>query len=98
MGRSAAVVGEHWHDRRQEHSCGNRSSNTDPACGSFGLSPEMPADVGLEVAAWPENQSSEVRGAAADALGMLGEHAASAVPALTEYLAHEDTFVRRGGS
>ena len=92
------MVREHWHDRRQEQSCGNRSSYTAPACDSFSLSPEMPADVGLEVAAWPENQSSEVRGAAADALGMLGEHAASAVPALTQFLAHEDKNVRRGGS
>ena len=98
MNKSAAVIREHWHDRRQEQSCGNRSSYTAPACDSFRLSPEMPADVGLEVAVWSENQGSEVRGAAADALGDLGGHAASAVPALTEYLAHEDTFVRRGGS
>ena len=44
-----------------------------------------------------ENQSSEVRMAAAEALGKLGEHAASAVPALTNYLAHEKAYVRRGG-
>ena len=44
-----------------------------------------------------ENQSSEVRGSAAEALGKLGEHAASAVPALTNYLAHENADVRRGG-
>ena len=57
----------------------------------------MPADVGLEVAAWPENQSSEVRGAAASALRLLGEHAALAVPALTECLADKDKKVRRDG-
>ena len=44
-----------------------------------------------------ENQSSEVRGSAAEALGLLGEHAASAVPALTNYLAHKKPYVRRGG-
>ena len=44
-----------------------------------------------------ENQSSEVGGYAAQALGELGEHAASAVPALTNYLAHERWQVRRGG-
>ena len=44
-----------------------------------------------------ENQSSEVRRAAAEALGKLGAHAASAVPALTNYLADEDGAVRRGG-
>ena len=54
-------------------------------------------DVGLEVAVWSGNQSSEVREIAAGALGKLGEHAASAVPALTKYLAHEDAEVRRGG-
>ena len=54
-------------------------------------------DAGLEVAAWSENQSSEVRYEAAYALGKLGEHAASAVPALTNYLAHENSDVRRGG-
>ena len=54
-------------------------------------------DVGLEVAVWSENQSSEVRCIAARALGELGEHAASAVPALTNYLAHENADVRRGG-
>ena len=54
-------------------------------------------DVGLEVAVWSENRSSEVIAAAASALGKLGEHAASAVPALTTYLAHEDAGVRRGG-
>ena len=53
-------------------------------------------DVGLEVAVWLENQSSEVRQLAANALGKLGEHAAPAVPVLTEYLAHEDYGVRRG--
>ena len=55
-------------------------------------------DVGLEVAVWSEHQSSEVRGRAACALGKLGEHAASAAPALTQYLAHDDKCVRRGGS
>ena len=54
-------------------------------------------DVGLEVAVWSENQSSEVRSAAAEALGKLGEHAASAVPALTNCLADEEGGVRRGG-
>ena len=54
-------------------------------------------DVGLEVVVWSENQSSEVREAAAKALGKLGEHAASAVPALAKCLAHEDARVRRGG-
>ena len=44
-----------------------------------------------------ENRSSEVREAAALALGKLGEHAASAVPALTKCLADEDEYVRRGG-
>ena len=44
-----------------------------------------------------ENHSSEVRYRAASVLGKLGEHAAPAVPALTEYLAHEDRYVRRGG-
>ena len=44
-----------------------------------------------------ENQSSEVRSAAAEALGKLGEHAASAVPALTKCLADEKWRVRRGG-
>ena len=34
---------------------------------------------------------------AAEALGKLGEHAASAVPALTKCLADEDADVRRGG-
>ena len=55
-------------------------------------------DVGLEVAVWSENQSSEVRQAAALALGELGEHAASAVPALTKCIADDDKGVRRGGS
>ena len=55
-------------------------------------------DAGLEVAVWSGNRSSEVIMAAAWALGQLGEHAASAVPALTNYLAHEDKDVRRGGS
>ena len=41
-------------------------------------------------------QSSEGRYRAAEALGKLGEHAAPAVPVLTEYLAHEDYGVRRG--
>ena len=50
------------------------------------------------MAVWSGNQSSEVRNAAGFALGKLGEHAASAVPALTEYLAHDDGGVRRGGS
>ena len=54
-------------------------------------------DVGLEVAVWSGKQSSEVRKTAAAALGKLGEHAASAAPALTKCLADEDTFVRRGG-
>ena len=54
--------------------------------------------MGLEVAVWSENQSSEVRQAAALALGELGEHAASAVPALTKCIAHDDEGVRRGGS
>ena len=99
MNSSAAVVREHWHDRRQEHSCGKRSSNTDPACDSCSLSLEMAfaRDVGLEVTVWPENQSSEVRQTAAEALGELGEHAASAVPVLTKYLEHENGDVRRGG-
>ena len=44
-----------------------------------------------------ENQSSEVRGSAAEALGKLGEHAASAVPALTKCLADHNPGVRRGG-
>ena len=44
-----------------------------------------------------ENQSSEVRHAAAEALGNLGEHAASAVPALTKYLEDKSEKVRRGG-
>ena len=44
-----------------------------------------------------ENQSSEVRRSAAAALGKLGEHAASAVPALTQCLADKIEFVRRGG-
>ena len=52
----------------------------------------------IEVAVWSENQSSEVCVAAADALGKLGEHAASAAPALTECLADDHEFVRRGGS
>ena len=43
------------------------------------------------------NRSSEVRSAAALALGKLGEHAASAVPALMKCLADEDRDVRRGG-
>ena len=55
-------------------------------------------DVGLEVAVWSENQSSEVRRASAGALGELGEHAASAVPALTKCIADDDKGVRRGGS
>ncbi len=55
-------------------------------------------DVGAEVAVWSENQSSEVRRAAAEALDKLGEHAASAVPALTKCLADGDMFVRSGGS
>ena len=99
MNASAAVLREHWHDRRQEHSCGTRSSNTEPACDSCHPSPEMPVrtDVGLEVAVWSENRSSEVRRAAADALADLGGHAASAVPALTKCLADEDEDVRRGG-
>ena len=44
-----------------------------------------------------ENRSSEVRQAAAEALGKLGEHAASALPALTKCLADKDERVRRGG-
>ena len=44
-----------------------------------------------------ENQSSEVRYNAAEALGNLGEHAASAVPALTKCLEDEDAGVRRVG-
>ena len=55
-------------------------------------------DVGLEVAVRSENQSSEVRQTAANALGKLGKHAASAVWALTMCLADENPFVRRGGS
>ena len=54
-------------------------------------------DVGLEVAVWSENQSSEVRQAAALALDELGEHAASAVPELTKCLADKYGYVRRGG-
>ena len=54
-------------------------------------------DVGLEVAVWSGKHSSEVCKAAAEALGKLGEHAGSAVPALTKCLAHEDGHVRRGG-
>ena len=100
MKASAAVAREHWHDRRQDHSCGKRSSNTDPACDTCSLSQEMAfaRDVGLEVTVWPENQSSEVRQTAAEALGELGEHAASAVWALTDRLADDDEGVRRGGS
>ena len=59
-------------------------------------------DVGLGVAVWSENQSSEVRQTAANALGKLGERRASdavvAVPALTMCLADENPDVRRGGS
>ena len=53
-----------------------------------------------------ENQSLEVRGSAAKALGKLGEHAASAAPALANFLVHGNTVygyvhvntdVRRGG-
>ena len=99
---SAAVVGEHWHDRRQGHSCGNRSSKTDPTCGSCIPAYSSARDAGhtdadLEVAVWSENQSSEVRKAAAKALGKLGEHAASAVPALKKCLADKEYNVRRGG-
>ena len=54
-------------------------------------------DVGLEVAVWSENQSSEVRKVAAEALGKLGEHAAPAVPALTKCVADKEENVRRGG-
>ena len=55
-------------------------------------------DVGPEVGGLVgENQIPEVRCSAAKALGKLGEHAASAVPALTNYLAQEDARVRRGG-
>ena len=100
-GWSAAVVREHWHDRRQEHSSGNRSENKSSACDRQLQSCARDAvctDVGLEVAVWSENQSSEVRQAAALALGELGEHAASAVPALTKCIAHDDEGVRRGGS
>ena len=49
------------------------------------------------MAVWSGNQSSEVRRTVASALGKLGEHAASAVPALTNYLAHENAGVRRVG-
>ena len=53
---------------------------------------------GFEVAVWSgRTRAREVRGAAAEALGKLGEHAASAVPALTKYLADESEDVRRGG-
>ena len=191
MQASAAVVGEHWDDRRQGHSCGTRSSNADPACDSCSPSPEMPVarmrgskwrcgrgepelggaprcrcgsgqarrarglgragahelpcargcrrpprwlvstgtiagrGTAAGIAAQTrtrhatvavrrqrcrlhgcgarsggvvgENQSSEVRCSAAEALGQLGEHAASAVPALTHCLAHKDANVRRGG-
>ena len=55
-------------------------------------------DVGLEVAVWSENQGSEVRYTTALALEKLGEHAASAAPALTKCLADDDEGVRRGGS
>ena len=44
-----------------------------------------------------EDQGSEVREAAGCALDELGEHAALAVPALTNDLSHEDSKVRRDG-
>ena len=50
------------------------------------------------MAVWSGKQSSEVRDKAAATLRKLGEHAASAVPALTKFLAHDDAGVRRGGS
>ena len=50
------------------------------------------------MAVWSGKHSSEVRAAAAFVLGKLGEHAAPAVPALTEYLVHEEEgYVRRDG-
>ena len=54
-------------------------------------------DLGLEAPVWSADQNSEVRLQAAEALGKLGEHAASAVPALTKCLADKDWQVRRGG-
>ena len=100
MQTSAAVVGEHWRDRRQGHSSGKSQLNHGPGMRQLQSVARDAGctDAGLEVAVWSgENQSSEVRSAAAEALGKLGEHAASAVPALTKYLEHENGDVRRGG-
>ena len=50
------------------------------------------------MAVWSgRTRAREVRWAAARALGNLGEHAASAAPALTKYLAYEKGDVRRAG-
>ena len=46
----------------------------------------------------PADQNSEVRKAAAVALGNLGEHAAPAVPALTKLLEGEDGNVRNAAA
>ena len=55
-------------------------------------------DLGLEAPVWWADQNSEVRRGAAEALGELGEHAASAVPALTKYLENDKRDVRRAVS
>ena len=52
-------------------------------------------DLGLEAPVWWADENSEVRLKAIEALGQLGEHAASAVPALTKYLEDADRRVRR---
>ena len=55
-------------------------------------------DLGLEAPVWWADQNSEVRIQAAEALGKLGEHAASAVPALTKCLEDENAEARRAVS
>ena len=55
-------------------------------------------DLGLEAPVWWADQNLEVRLKATEALGKLGEHAASAVPALTKYLENDNPVVRRAVS
>ena len=90
--RTGAIAG-------RRTAAGIAAQNTDPACDSCSLATRSAGctDVGLEVAVWSGNQSSEVRYRAASALGKLGEYAAPAVPALTKCVADEDCFVRGGG-
>ena len=94
----AALLPKRWHDS-QEDTAGNRSPNTEPTPESGTPAPQRTVQrIRLDLTKCSEGQNSEVREAAAYALSKLGEHAASAVPALTKCLADESSYVRRGGS